>query len=159
MEKKHRRSHEEVVAARAAYAKERYEKQAAKEARKVEREKLAAERAERRKLREERKNMSPEELHNSRMEQRVKKARKKDIKKSDSPFSKYQPYGGEVRIGDTVKAYFAGVFITGKVYEIVKADEEIYRKRCNLYKIHVSDRGPYNDLKCTVQKEKIIDKV
>lgn len=161
MEKKRKkRSHEEVVAAREAYAKERHEKQLVKEAKKAEREKLLAEREERRKLREARKSMTPTELRNSRMEQRVKKARGKnqDISVNDVS-SRLHAYGGEIRPGDLVKAYFAGCPVIGEIIEINYAEEdEDSRLRFDIYTILVKDKGPYSGMTCYVRREKIINK-
>lgn len=160
MEKRKKRTHEEVVAAREAYAKEKHDRLVDREAKKAERARLLQEREERRKLREARKNMTEQERQNSVLESRIQKARKKGRKaEKDDTVSKYGTYVGEIRPGDKVKAYFAGCPIVGELLQIEYAEDEESRATVDIYTILVNDIGnPYDGMKCPLRREKIIAK-
>ena len=152
MEKKKRRSHEEVVAAREAYAKERHDKKVAREAKKVERK-------ERKKLREARKNMTNLERRNLRLESKIQKVKKKNAVIDNSIF-KLNPYAGTLKPGDRVKAYFAGCPITGELIQIEYAEDEESKVSYDIYTVLVQDSSnPYYKMECPLRREKIIEKI
>lgn len=82
----------------------------------------------------------------------------RENEKSDISISKYV---GEVKVGDRVKAYFAGCPVVGEVKEIdYSEDDDSPRRRYTTYTILVDDRGnPYDKMKCPVVRDKIIAKV
>lgn len=82
----------------------------------------------------------------------------RENEKSDISISKYV---GEVKVGDRVKAYFAGCPVVGEIEEINSSeDEDNPRRRYTSYSIRVQDKGnPYEGMRCPVTRDKIIAKV
>lgn len=126
-ERRKKRSHAEVVAAREQYLKEREERQkaraerkAAREAkqqaraeRQAERAKLIAERQARKEQREKLRNMTEGERAQARYEQKLAKARKAN-KIEVHPLSRISPYQGEIEVGEWYTFRFAGAPHYGK---------------------------------------------
>lgn len=111
-QRKKKRSHEEVVAAREAYAAEKHQRQ-------LEKEKKALERAKLKEEREARKNMTSLEKAADRRQKKVEKLKRVSSNENHNPL--YSTYTGNVKIGDTVAARFAGCTIFG---EIIKISDE-----------------------------------
>lgn len=158
-QKRKKRTHAEVVAAREAYAKERHDKLMAKEAKKAEREKLIAERAARKAEREARKKMTSEERRKADYEQRrdLVEKRRKRCKEVDGPT--YAPYKGTVEIGDVLAARFAGSTVVGVLEKISDEENQEFEFRrgaaaITLYNIRGEDGFLY-----PVRREKIINKL
>ena len=156
-----KRSHEEIVAAREAYAAEWHQRQQEREARKAEREKIAAERAVRKAEREARKNMTAQEVQADRYQRKLAKSRKKG--EAEGRFV-FDPYEGEIKVGDIVKIRFAGDTIVGPVVKILSDTDEgsedalEFRKGTGpvtLYFVQSEEDG----YKYPVRKEKIISKL
>ena len=112
-ERRKKRPHAEVVAAREQYLKEREARQQARAERKAEREKLQAERQARKEQREKHKAMTDGERAQARYEQRLEKARKAN-KSEVHPLSRIKPYEGNVEVGVWYTIRFAGGLKYGK---------------------------------------------
>lgn len=151
-QKRKRRTHAEVVAAREAYAKERHDKLVAREAKKAEREKLIAERAARRK-------MTSEERRKAKYKQQrdLVEKRRKGCEEVSGPT--YATYEGPVNVGDVVAARFAGSTVVGVLEEIDDGKDQGFEFRKGvaaviLYNIRGNDGYLY-----PVRREKIFHKL
>lgn len=133
-----RRTHEEVVAAREAYAAERHRVQQEKQAKKLERQKIQEERAKRKAERA--KKLAEGTTARS------KKKKKDDLNKDDS-------YKGKVDVGDIVSIRFAGIVRTGKVVAIRDTETPTVRGVVKLRLYVVSADG----YRYPVGKERIIE--
>lgn len=162
MEKKKRRSHAEVVAAREYYEAERQKHLQEKEAKRLERQKLIEERAQRRAEREARKTMSEEDRAKSLQKERKTKIDKVSRKLKNNPafdgnlpYYTMSTYKDSVEIGDLVQIRFAGRLIWGTLIKIGKAfsdDQELRQENITLYTVE-SDGYKY-----PVRRENILNK-
>lgn len=156
-ERKHKRSHEEVVAAREAYLEKRKAKQEAR----LEKAKI---RAERKAAREARKAMTPEERKAERQKDKIAAAKGRIKLEKEKPL--YEPYKGNVDIGDLVVAIFAGCPVRGNIVSISKdtadvetGEEGEYQFRKGAASVKLYDVKSMDDgLIYPVRREKIVAK-
>lgn len=115
-ERRKKRSHEEVQAAREAYLKAREEKKKLREQKLLERQKFQEERKQEKEKRAEERIQYRLELNKSREKKKEQRKRRRMSKKDlegDGVF--YPPYEGSIKVGDRVVARFAGSSIEGPI--------------------------------------------
>lgn len=128
-ERKHKRSHEEVIAAREAYLKAKAERDQARAEKKVQRERFIREKQERKVARERRKNMTEGERAQALHEAKLEKLNKRRGKNAENSWWYELPvFKGEVVLGKTYTVKFAGGFERGVLEKIERSglDNDLY---------------------------------
>lgn len=142
-QRRKKRPHDEVVAAREQYLKELEERKKARAERKAEREKLYAERQARKAERERIKSLPEQQRLQLRYEQKLEKARKAN-KKETHPINKVSMYQGPLQAGDWYTIRFAGGLHYGQFLkeETAGIDEENgMRRRYSLFLFKSKEKG------------------